>query len=457
MAADLENAYNTIRARSKRQKKNAKIIRFLVIFSVCISLLILPCWSLYLLIGGIGPGLFEETPTYIYFVILILVYGVFFIAPFLLCLPVIIPFALEQKNVGRIIVLRKFNDDLSKRALGYIIRSDLSNYGHVFTLSDKNFKSKWYIKIPVFLGQLSLFNFRQRTISKREDIAKLEKKLSGKIWLNVNWLLSTSKIFSVKTTDELWKNTAINLLKENRVIIFDISYETASLEWEFMEIKKLGYDKNVISITNSEKLLSESRWKNIFDSQGELRIPVFYYDKKGKLPKKSEFDETIVSILGSSFKDEDLHASKTDFFKRTATTIGIVFFFFLFSLFFFSPYLLPDFVGKNSPFARQVIKAYIQSKVHSPFADKHNQNIIFQRIKYKWPKQASSVLIDYANDHYNAECNAVQSSIVEFINPENLDKYVELALNGEPSIADSALSIILKLIPGRLIKLHYSL
>jgi len=454
---DLASACNDIRIQAKRQKRHAKITRFLVIFFFCLSLLILPCWALYLLVGGIGPGLFVETPTYIYFIIALLVYGIFFIAPFLLCLPVIMPYALQQKNVGRIIVLRKFNDDLSGNALGRIIKSYLSNYGHVFTLSDKNFRVKWYIRIPVFIGQLSLFHFRQRTISKKEDIAKLEKKLSGKIWLNVNWLLSGSKVFSIKTTDAYWKDTALVLLKENRVIVFDISYETTSLEWEFTEIKNLGYGRNIIAITNSEQLLSESQWKNIFDSQEGLSIPVFYYDKKGKLPKKDEFDETVIRILGSSYKMEDLHASKIDFFKRTASTIGVVISFFLFSLFFLSPYLLPDFVGKHSPWGHQVITAYIQSKVQSAFGDRDNQEIILHRINQHWKKEASSVLINYASSHYTAECYAVQSVMVAFTAPENLDKYIELSLTGEPPIADSALSIILTLHPRTLDKIALQL
>lgn len=450
---DIGDPSSVIRKQAKRQKKNAKIIRFLVIFLIVVSFLILPSWSLYLLIGGIGPGLFEETPTYIYLVIALLMYSIFFIVPFLLCLPVIMPFALQQKNVGRIIVLRKFNDDASKRALGNIIKNHLSNYGHVFTLSDKNFKVKWFIKIPVFLGQLSLFHFRQRTISKEEDIAELEKKLSGKIWLNVNWLLSSNKIFSIKTTDALWKETAVTLLRENRVIVFDISYETDSLEWEFMEIKNLGYAENIIAITNSEKLLAESKWKNIFDSQKKLGIPVFYYDKKGKIPQQTEFDDAIVHILAGSFKEEDLSTSKTNFFKRTAATTGIVLLLFLVSLIFLSPYLLPDVVGKNSPFAKQVITAYIQSKIQSPFNDSANQRVIYNRVKTHWQKQAAAVLIKYAGSHYNAECDAVQSTVVEFTDPSYLNEYIHLALTAEPPVADSALSILLKINSPKLDKI----
>ncbi|MBK7434797.1 MAG: hypothetical protein IPI66_13490 [Chitinophagaceae bacterium] len=158
---------SSIRQQAKRQRFHARLIRFLIIGFFIISFLTLPFWALYLLVGGIGPGLFSEVPPYIPYIIFLLVYGTFFVIPFLLCLPVVLPLAIKQKNVSRIIVFRKFNNEESKKALSRIIRSGLANYGHVFTLSDSKFKVKWYVRIPVFMGQLSLFNFRQRNITRR--------------------------------------------------------------------------------------------------------------------------------------------------------------------------------------------------------------------------------------------------------------------------------------------------
>ena len=453
IAADSASVSSIIRKQARLQRKNAIIIRLTIIFLMLICLLVLPLWAAYLFFGGIGPGMFSQVPVYIYVVIVLLVYGIFFVVPFLLCLPVVIPFAFKQKNISRIIIFRKFNDDLSKKSLRHIIRTDLSNYGHIFTLSDKNFKIKWYIKIPLFLGQMSFFHFRQKTISTKEDIVNLEKRLSTKLWLNVNWLLSFSKIFSVKTTDELWKETANTLLKETSLILFDISYNTDALEWEFSEIKNLGYTRNIIAITNSEKLLEESKWKNIFDSQKDLKIPVFYYDRKGKMPDKIDFDFTVSQMLTTSFKEEDRRIIRKNFLNRTITIIGISITIFLCSFFLLSPYLIPDIVGKISPFGNQVITAYLQSKVHSIGVvnnDRVNQLIIYQRIKKNWQQKAETAFLNYTTNHKASECEAIQSIMVEFPDFSQLKKYIDLTLTGEFPIADSAASIILNINPPTL-------
>ena len=453
MADDVTPVSSIIRMQARLQKKNAKIIKLLIIFLMIIALLVLPLWAAYLFMIGIGPGFFSKIPDYIYIVTALLVYGIFFIVPFLLCLPVVIPFALQQKNIGRIIILRKFNDDLSKKPLRRIVKTDLSNYGHVFTLSDKNFKVKWYVRIPLVLGQMSFFHFRQKIISTKKDIAILEKKLSATLWLNVNWLLSFGKIFSIKTTDELWKETATTLLKENSLILFDTSYDTDSLEWEFTEIKKLGYTRNLIAITNSEKLLGESKWKNIFNSQKDIQIPVFYYDKKGKMPEKLDFDFTVARMLATSFKEEDWQTSKNSFYKRTIATAGIALLLFLCSFFFLSPYIIPDITGKISPLGNQVITAYMQSKVHSTWnenKDTLNQRIIQERIEKHWKKKAEASFLNYATHHKEAECSAVQSIMVEFPDASKFKKYINLTLTAEPAIADSAASIILRFNPPTL-------
>lgn len=421
-----------------------------------ISLLVLPLWAMYLFGVGIGPGLFSKVPAYIYVVIALLIYGIFFIVPFLLCLPVVIPFAYQQKNIGRIIIFRKFNDDLSKKPLRHIIKTDLSNYGHVFTLSDRNFKIKWYIKIPFLLGQMSFFHFRQSTISTKEQLKKLERKLSSKLWLNMNWLLSSSKIFSVKTIDAFWKETAMTLLKENSLIIFDTSYDTESLEWEFSEIKNLGYGSNIIAITNSENLREENKWKKIFASQKDLKIPVFYYNKKGEMPEQLDFDFTVARILAATIRDENSNLLKKGFLKRTIATTGIAVLLFLGSFFFLSPYVIPDLVGKFSPFGNQVITAYLQSKVHSlgvGHVNVVNQLIISHRIKENWKEKAQTVFLKYAGHHNASECRSIQSLMVEFSDSTQLKKYINLVLTAEPPIADSAASIVRNINPPTLDKI----
>jgi hypothetical protein len=448
--ADANAAVSTVRKYARLQKKNGRIINRLIILLMVISLFVLPLWGIILLFGGsLGPALSWHIPFYYYLIDILLVYGTFFIVPFLLCLPAIIPFALKQKNNGRIIVLRKFNDNVSREPLRRIVRTDLSNYGHVFTLSDKNFNIKWYIKIPLFVGQMSFFHFRQRTITSKKDIANLEKKLADKLWLNINWLLSFGKIFSIKTSDEFWKETATVLLKENSLILFDASYSTESLEWEFAEILKLGYISKIIAITNSKKLLAESKWKNIFSTQENFEIPVFYYDENGNMPEKLEFDFTVARMLARLFEEEPLRASRKNLFKNIGATVCSALLLFAFSLFFSMPYIAPDITGKFSPFGGQVITAYLHSKMHSD-NDIINQRIIYNRIKQNWDTKAKTVFLNYTTNYRSFEYSAVQSVMVEFTDSSQLNRYIDLALTAAPALADSAVSIILKINPPTL-------
>jgi hypothetical protein len=221
MDAIVNNA-ESIKRQARIQKRNSIIIRIMISFLLVIS--IIACIvGMGLLTFFIGPGLFSEDTSYTVWIILAIGYSAFFIIPLLFCLPVLLPLSIKNKNTSRIIVFRKFNDSTSKKALNKLIKSILGNYGHVFTLSDKNFKIKWYVRIPLLLGQMSFFHFRQRNIRKKNDLEKLSKSLKNRGWLNVNWYLSSTKVFSIKTTDQFWQDTTKVLLEHGELIVFDVS------------------------------------------------------------------------------------------------------------------------------------------------------------------------------------------------------------------------------------------
>lgn len=448
-----------IRAQAKSQRLNSRLARGMVYFLLIVSFISLPVWSMSLLLGDIGPGMFSESPPYVGLVIIVLVYGTFFVFPFLLCLPVILPMALKQKNITRIVVFRKFNDEKCKRALSKIIRTNLAYYGHVFTLSDSKFKVKWYVRIPLFLGQLSLFHFRQRDINKPGQVTKFKNSLNNHTWLNINWLFSGNKVFPVKTNDAFWKDTARVLLDKNCLIIFDVSYNSASLDWEITETQKLGYEPNIIAVSSILNKAESINWKNRNDLPDDNEIPVFYYNDKGEIDEEEEFEKCIVNKLAGFYSDQDvLSFSRKYVIRRMVYTCGTVLFLFVGTLFFMSPYIIPDYVAMHSPFPKQVANAYIQSRLHNYTGNELVQGRIRGRIKKnKWTKKIASIMIKRADDHYRSECDAVRAALEELMDPNQADEYRKLALTGEPVIAETAFKIVQTINPGSINDIAFEL
>jgi hypothetical protein len=442
-----ETSVQAILNQAKRQKRHALIVKTMVWFFMILSFIICPIWSLYLLMGGVGPLLFSENPSYILPVIMVLVYGSFFIIPLLLCLPVVLSFAIKRSDASRIVVLRKFNKRESTVSLGRIIRTSLAGYGHVFTLSDKGFRIKWYVRIPVILGQMSFFHFRQRTIEKPAQLERLKQALEQKVWLNINWLFSSSKVFSVKTTDNYWQDTVTTLLQDTGLIVFDVSEFTASQEWETKKIIDLKLQHRMIVLAADQQQQSALAWKEKFDvPDDDYDIPVFYYDARGRLLDPTGFEESIAANLAQRPPQEHPNSIRELYANQSVRTAGIAMAFFLILLFLLSPIILPGLTGRHTPFPRQAVRAYIQSLMHH--SDDSLSMPIQARIRKLWPQKGAALSIHYAYHHEPAECVHVAMALKGLADPSKTADYITLIKKGEPLMADTAFSALKGLKPA---------
>lgn len=442
---------DTIRREARRQRTHARILNVVTVLFYLASYIGLPVWFAYLMIGGVGPGLFSEAPPYLFPIVLLLVYGTFFVIPFLLCLPLVLPLAIRQQNVARIVVFRKFNDSMCKKAVARVIRSKLAYYGHVYTLSDSKFRIKWWVRIPVFLGQFGLFHFRQRNIVKDEQLSSFRRKLNDYTWLNINWLLSRTKVFPVKTSDAIWKKTAAALLDRNDLILFDISYDSSALDWEINEVREQGYEKNIIAISSIHKKEEATLWKQRNDQpDDDNEIQLFFYDQNGVISDPEAFENCVVDKLAltpfKSSRESPLTRSRG--MKRAAGISGIVLLIFFVALFFMSPVLIPNFTGKHTPFLRQALRSLIQSKINEPTDDRIQQSLILERIRRKWPEGSASLLLKFARRHHATECEAIQSLLPQMVDQRRTFEYTGLVLNGEPYISDTAFGILQRQFPN---------
>ncbi|HXO73858.1 MAG TPA: hypothetical protein VN824_01485, partial [Puia sp.] len=425
-------------AQARTQRRNAIIIKIMVRTFMGLSIVASVAGGFFLLMTT-GAGLFYESPWYSPWIVLIVVYGGFFIVPCLLTLPVVVPLALRNRRVDRIVVFRKFNSRNSGRAIRRIIRTSVSNYGHVFTLSDSNFRIKWYIRLPLLIGQASFFHFRPRNIKDEPSLADLDKKLSNLAWLNINWLLSSGKIFSVKSTDEYWQATAQLLLKECRLVIMDITLLTQPLEWETKVTKEHGLEESIILIASEKNAQIVLDWKRLYDTPDTYDIPLYYYDEKGRLLDKNGFENTAAGILAKNER-----VSNRDYgtlaIKKALLTIGSVCGIFMVILFFLSPYVAPYITAGHSPFLRQSVRAYVEASLGSN--DGLRLAGISQRIRNKWPVRSAALSIDYAYHHNRTESDAVIKTLTDLADPALKKEYIQLIETGEPAMAEAAFSII---------------
>ncbi|HEY4291356.1 MAG TPA: hypothetical protein VGN00_29850 [Puia sp.] len=433
-----DTARAKIAAQARTQKRNAVIIKIMVRTFMVLSILGSVIGGFILLLTT-GAGMFYESPWYTPWIVLIVVYGSFFIVPCLLSLPVVVPLAMGNKRVDRIVIFRKFNSRNSSIAIRRIIRTSVSNYGHVFTLSDSNFRIKWYIRLPLLIGQASFFHFRPRFIKDDPSLADLDKKLSDRGWLNINWLLSSGKIFSVKSTDEYWQAAAQLLLKECRLVLMDITLLTGPLEWETKVTKQQGLEESIILIASEKNSQVVQDWKRLYDTPDIYDIPLYYYDEKGSLLDKAGFEQTAAGILA-----KNTIVSNRDYgrlaLKKVLLTIGTVCGTFLVILFFLSPYLFPTITAKHSPFMRQAVRAYVEARLGA--SDDEKLAPVSKRIRTKWPVQSAALSIEYAYHHNSAESDAVIRTLTDLADPALRKEYIKLVETGKPAMAEAAYSII---------------
>jgi len=367
----------------------------------------------------------------------VLAYIGFFVIPFLLTLPVVLPLASTHKNVYRIVFFRKFNTS-SNRHIRRYIRKVIGQYGHVFTLSDRMFKVKWYVRIPLFLGQFSFFHFRLATIRSSKGIDRLHTLLHHKGKLNVNWYLSRSKIFAIKTTDEYWKQTAKVLLEDANLVLFEITELTEALDWEVNTVVASGQGKKVIFTANPKYKSLAEEWKAKCDPIMGEPIPLIIYDHT----QQKESEQALHTAIQNELVSQPLGDSASlaeNIFKTVIPRASGVVLLACVALLFISPYLFPRFAAKYSPIYNQAYTGYIYTYMR----DTTNiQTAEVLRLKERWGNRTVERLIEEAWDHPKYRCVAILKGLDDFQDSAYYDEYLKLAHEAEPDVSEAAFRVI---------------
>lgn len=183
-------------------------------------------WLAFLTVFSYVPSVFA------YVGYLIAAYLVLSVAALLAVLPIALPVALKWKDPARFLILRPFNRAHLSRALRRILSCEISPLGHCYTLADADIRVPLWLRLPVLLGQLSFFVFRQRKIVAPNDISKLARAMTRRLLRNFNWCVSQDKVFPVACVDAGWRACVTRLVAECDCVVMDLTGLSESILWE---------------------------------------------------------------------------------------------------------------------------------------------------------------------------------------------------------------------------------
>ena len=161
-----------------------------------------------------------------------------FVAALLAVLPIALPLALKWKQPLRFLILRPFNRSQISRTLRQILRRELAPMGHCYTLADADIRVPLWLRLPLVMGQLSFFAFRQRKIAAPKDISKLARAMDRRVLRNFNWCVSRDKVFPIACVDAGWRACVTRLVAECDGVVMDLSGMSENILWELELLKR---------------------------------------------------------------------------------------------------------------------------------------------------------------------------------------------------------------------------
>ncbi|MCD9186231.1 MAG: hypothetical protein LUM44_07345 [Pyrinomonadaceae bacterium] len=214
---------------------------------------------------GVAFGKFLAGATaLVYFLVVVLLIIFLFLSYFFLPAIISLPFSIfltwSWKKPYNILLLRPFSKKDTSTVLKKMVRNGLSGLGFFYTLADSQINQKWYVKYPILLGQLSLFQFRFRKIKNKRSVEKIRKLLNGKRRRIFNWSVSKNKIFALSCANDYWKPSVKELFSLADIIMIDLSGFRANVMWEVEECRRLNLLDRVVFLANQEdrETLAES-------------------------------------------------------------------------------------------------------------------------------------------------------------------------------------------------------
>src|SRR5262249_46264126 len=105
---------------------------------------------------------------------------------------------------------------------------------------DRDLRQRWYLRYPVLLGQLSFLRFRLGKLRTHKAVDRLCHSMRRRFLRSVNWTVSYSKVFAVRSADSCWQYAVASLLARADLVVFELSGPSANVRWELEECVRRG-------------------------------------------------------------------------------------------------------------------------------------------------------------------------------------------------------------------------
>jgi hypothetical protein len=257
------------------------------------------------LVGGFAEGLWRGllivfAPVFFLSVIL-QTYAWFFVAPFVLSLPVTIPFASKWRKPARVLVLRPFNRPGYTKSLARTLRRGLAGLGHIYTLADSTLQIPLYVRVPIVFGQISLFSYRMRKVRRPNQVYRVCRSIR-RTWLrNLNWLFSRSKIFPIACNDQAWRAVVMRLICEVDVILVDVTGATENVIWELEQCREYGRSTRILFLVDAREAAAAKGLLSMHFGEDEVAERLLVYggnDPRDAAQLRAAIADRLVRLNG---------------------------------------------------------------------------------------------------------------------------------------------------------------
>ncbi|GLZ49897.1 hypothetical protein Acsp06_60820 [Actinomycetospora sp. NBRC 106375] len=221
-------------------------------------------------------------------------YGIFFVVPGVVAALLGTPLIVRWRDPARLLVLRPFHRPESSRPLRELVRRHVSGYGHTYTLADVAIRVRWYIRFPVLVGQLGVLSFRRGVISNPRRLDKLLSSLGSSTRRNTNWMVSRSKVFPVRCSDDIWQEAVVRMVARCDVVVVDVTEMTGNLAWELglLRASRRLDDCLLVALRGHEFPAAAA-----VSRQLAHEVRVWAFDRSGQLERSDGFHRVLTDRL----------------------------------------------------------------------------------------------------------------------------------------------------------------
>lgn len=168
-------------------------------------------------------------------------------------------------NPVRILLLRPFDQRAMTKALKRIVLRYLGLRGHVFTLSDPNYKPNPFVRIADLFASGGRYavapivrpSLRLATVTNERSWLKLAVSLSRRLGLGARSFITGGQALNIKSTFPWWQRCIHMLMHSSQIIVMDVSRVSTGSAWEIEQLGERGLLDRAVFIVQ-ERYAAES-------------------------------------------------------------------------------------------------------------------------------------------------------------------------------------------------------